>query len=214
MIVQIDRKEDNKVFYRVSAAYKEGVPPVPPFIPPGGVFEQNKEFREFLLAKCMALFHLSFLLNHFDIRFLTLFKITVINADRTCLTFTPAFTGPIERTRQGTLENLATEWIPKQKGNISEILKNTKNVFKKDKKKPDPHHITQILFPLWNRLNFLTASQNNWNGLEFTLLLTQSLSYVLSQASLFPEETGRKIQILVHEALSLGCLVVHFLQEG
>jgi len=91
VVIQVDssRSTKQKIFYKIAIANKTGVPPYRPFLRNPPIYEKGNEFRELLLTK-------------------------LINAERAAM-HSPEFKGKMIRTNKSILENLAAEFIPKQK---------------------------------------------------------------------------------------------------
>ena len=52
VVVKVHEKRQDKTFYEVAVVTKSGVEPYGPYIPQPAIFENDQNFREFLLAKC------------------------------------------------------------------------------------------------------------------------------------------------------------------
>eukprot|EP01103_Thecamoeba_quadrilineata_P014703 TRINITY_DN4446_c0_g1_i1.p1 TRINITY_DN4446_c0_g1~~TRINITY_DN4446_c0_g1_i1.p1 ORF type:complete len:615 (-),score=133.39 TRINITY_DN4446_c0_g1_i1:193-1869(-) len=83
IVIEIDRVEDGKTFYRVSVAAKDGFHAKPP-LPYPPIFEKNKYFKEFILKKA-------------------------INSERVAM-YAPNFAAKIARTRKILFNEIAAKY--------------------------------------------------------------------------------------------------------
>lgn len=84
LVVQVDHKTEDKTFYKVSIASRDGVHSYEPSLPHPPVFEKNDRFKDFLLTKA-------------------------INSERAAM-YAPSFLQKMARTRKQLLRDIAAKF--------------------------------------------------------------------------------------------------------
>lgn len=86
IVIQVDHREGDKTFYKVSIASKDGVHSYEPTLSYPAIFEKNDRFKDFILTKA-------------------------INSERAAM-YAPSFVQAMARTRKELLRNIASKFAP------------------------------------------------------------------------------------------------------